>query len=130
MVKLVNRLLLSAKNMNYSKNEYDLPVLIKNNVKVEWVNLDEGYDGDYDPENPNDENLLRFDVSHMVNNEWTEVPDGSYCTQMPASYSDSILQAGLKTIMDAIYDDVSAHGRAKRTCEEMSWIAPHHLVGA
>lgn len=113
-----------------STNEYELPCLIRGKVKVEWVNLDEGNNGDYDPEDPSDENLLRFDVSHMVNNEWVEVPDGSYCTQMPALCGDNILEAGLKTIMDAIYDDVSAHGRAKRTCEEMSWIAPHHLVGA
>ena len=116
--------------MEHSLNEYELPVLIKNNVKVEWVNLDEGTCGDYDPDDPDDTNLLRFDVSYLENGVWTEVPDGSYCTAMPASTNIDVLKIGLKVIMDAIYDDVSSHHRAKRICEDMSWMAPHNLVGA
>jgi hypothetical protein len=116
--------------MNYSLNRYDLPALIKNNVRIDWVNIGEGNDGDYDPTDKYDENLLRFDVSHLVNNEWEPVDDGSYCTQMPATCGNDLLKVGLETIMNSIYDDVSSHGRAKRICEQMSWISPHDLVGA
>lgn len=103
------------------KNEYYLPALIRDNVRIEWVNLGEGYDGDYDEEDPNDVNLLRFDVSVFSNGEWNEVPDGSYCTQVPATASTEVLKDLLVHFMNTIYDDVSAHGKAKRLCESLSW---------
>lgn len=99
--------------------------IIRNNVKIEWVNLGEGYDGDYDETNPDDVNFLRFDVSRLDDNDaWVEVPDGSYCTQMPANSPHQILRTGLRIIMDNIYDDVSNHGKAKKICEKLSWIKP------
>ena len=102
-------------------NEYDLPVIIRNNVKIEWVNLGEGLDGDYDPENPNDFNLLRFDVSRHDGNDWTAIEDGSYCTMIQANAPYAVLQENLVHFMDTIYDDVSNHGKAKRLCEQLSW---------
>lgn len=102
-------------------NEYGLPVLTKNNVKIEWVNLNEGNDGDYDPSDKNDANLLRFDVSHKVNDEWEAVKDGSYCTRVQASTDNQKLLEHLIVFMDIIYDDVSKHGKAKRLCESLSW---------
>jgi hypothetical protein len=105
-----------------SINEYGLPTIIRNNVRIDWVNLGEGNSGDYDENDPNDVNLLRFDVSRFDGNEWVEVPDGSYCTQMPASSPHQTLKVGLKIIMDTIYDDVANHGKAKRLCESLSWM--------
>ena len=104
-------------------NEYELPSIIRNGVKIDWVNLDEGYDGDYDPENPDDVNLLRFDVSKFDtrSNEWTEVEDGSYCTQVPANANHATLRHILTSFMNEIYDDVVNVGKAKRTCEMLSW---------
>lgn len=107
-------------------NEYELPSIIRNNVRIDWVNLGEGYDGDYDPENPDDVNLLRFDVS--INNPksrtWDEVPDGSYCTQVPAKTDHSTLRRILTSFMNEIYDDVVSVGKAKRACERLSWTSP------
>jgi hypothetical protein len=88
----------------YLKQVESLPGIIRGNVKIEWVNLGEGFDGDYDPENPDDRNLLRFEVYRNEGIEWVAIEDGSYCT-----------------LVDAIYDDVSAHGKAKRLCESLSW---------
>ena len=104
-------------------NEYELPSIIRNGVKIDWVNLDEGFDGDYDPENPDDKNLLRFDVSKLdaETNEWTEVEDGSYCTQVPADTNHATLRRILTSFMNEIYDDVVSVGKAKRTCEMLSW---------
>ncbi len=102
-----------------------LPELIRGNVKVEWVNLGEGWSGDYDEDDPDDQNLLRFDVSKRgPDGEWEEVPDASYCTRMPADTDTHILENALLHIMDTIYDDVSNHGKAKRLCESLSWISP------
>ena len=107
----------------FSVNEYELPSIIRNGVKIDWVNLDEGFDGDYDPENPDDVNLLRFDVSKFdtETNEWTEVEDGSYCTQVPADTNHATLRRILTSFMDYIYDDVVSVGKAKRKCEQLSW---------
>ena len=104
-------------------NEYELPSIIRNNVRIDWVNLDEGFDGDYDPENPDDVNLLRFDVSiaNLDNHSWEEVEDGSYCTQVPADTNTETLKRILVSFMDYIYDDIVSVQKAKRKCEQLSW---------
>lgn len=102
-------------------NEFGLPALTRGNVRIEWSNLGEGYDGEYDSENPEDDNLLRFDVSRLEGETWEPINDGSYCTQVKASESHAMLTQHLKDFMDTIYDDVSVHGRAKRLCEQLSW---------
>jgi hypothetical protein len=104
-------------------NEYKLPSIIRNNVRIDWVNLGEGFDGDYDPENPDDKNLLRFDVSRFSDesNTWVEVDDGSYCTQVPADANHATLRRILSSFMDYIYDDVVSVGKSKRKCEQLSW---------
>lgn len=109
------------KDYSVSVNDYGLPVIIRNNVMIEWVNLNEGYDGDYDPENENDANLLRFDVSRFDGKEWQAIEDGSYCTQVAAGTPHTTLVEHLVHFLDTIYDDVSNHGKAKRLCESLSW---------
>ena len=101
-----------------------LPELTRGGVRVEFVNLGEGRSGDYNPEDKRDVNLLRFDVSRRVGREWLAVDDGSFCTLMPAAAKPKVLRGALLHIMNAAYDDVAAHGRAKRTLERMSWISP------
>lgn len=102
-------------------NEYNLPSIIRHNVRIDWVNLNEGNDGDYDPENPEDVNLLRFDVYRHEGPDWAAIEDGSYCTLVPANTDRVTLCEILSHFMDTIYDDVSAHGKAKRLCESLSW---------
>lgn len=104
-----------------SINEYDLPTIIRRNVRIDWVNLNEGNDGDYDPTDKHDTNLLRFDVYRFDGNNWEAIDDGSYCTRVPASTLQVTLVEHLVHFMNTIYDDVSAHGKAKRLCESLSW---------
>lgn len=98
-------------------------------VKVEWVNCDEGWWGDYDPENPEDENLLRFDVSVWQNGQWVEKEDASYCTQFPASASLAdkcrALQILGKEYDYALSDDIEVS--VKKLGERLSWICPEDL---
>lgn len=112
----------------FFENEYYLPALVRNDVKIEWVNLGEGYDGDYDKDNPEDVNLLRFDVSVFKDGEWHEVEDGSYCTQVPATTNKKLLEKILASFMNYIYDDVVGFGKAKRKCEMLSWTSPDNNI--
>ena len=70
----------------------ETPVSISDDtLMVEWVNIGEGICGDYNPDDPEDINLLRFDVSYedksrstAVETVWEEVENASYCTNTPA----------------------------------------------
>ena len=101
----------------YTTNEYDLPVLTREGVRVEWVDLDEREDMDND-ESPR---VLRFDLSRLVDGEWVEVEDGSYCTLVPVKTDPELLRAGLRAIMDEVFEQVRDTGRAKRLAQKLSW---------
>ena len=94
--------------------------LVRNDLKVQWVNLNEGYKGDFDPTDPEDTNLLRFDVHRFDDGNWVAVDDASYCTLMPAKTPEPILQKGLEIIMDRI----AANPSIKKACEDLSYIDP------
>lgn len=104
-----------------------LPSLTRGDLKVEWLNLGEGVNGDYDESDPNDVNLLRFDVSHLVNGEWEPVDDASYCTQMPADTSEKILVQGLENIMGAVSAAVFAGEPVDDICARLSWMSPEYF---
>ena len=58
--------------------------IISDTVRVDFVDLNEGYYGEYDPENPSDKKLLRFDVyTRKRKKAWEALDDGSYCTEIP-----------------------------------------------
>jgi len=108
----------------------DCNVLVKGNVKVEWVELGEGWSGDYNEEDPNDEELLRFDVSIWLPDvddvqgvgDWCDPGDASYCTRFPASATPEQRLKGLELIMNEVYEDATAGHRIKKICEHLSWI--------
>ena len=113
--------------------------LIKGDVKVEWVELGEGWCGDYDPTDPEDTELLRFDVyvragyaeANDVHGEpafdegdggWFVPSDASYCTQVPVDTDEPTRQALLEIIADEVADALPAS--IKKVCERLSWISP------
>lgn len=103
--------------------------LIQNDVMVELHDETcEGWNGDYDATDPNDELLLRFDVSRLVNGEWEPVDNASYCTQLPASTSSDKISKALNSIMSEVADAVRDGASIKKTCERMSWISANELV--
>lgn len=105
----------------FFNNEFGLPSIIRGNVRIDWVDMNEGLDGDYDNENPDDRKLLRFDVYRKQGDQWEAIEDGSYCTMVGESTINNVLIEYLTHFMDTIYDDVSSHGKAKRLCESLSW---------
>lgn len=104
----------------------DLPAAINRRIKVEWTNLGEGINGDYEEGNPADVNLLRFDVYILRNGRWKEVDDASYCTEMPADTDvDTLKRAAAylaKEYAMVLGDDPNAS--VKKLGERLSWICP------
>ena len=99
--------------------------LVKDNVKVIWENIGEGYCGDYDEENSEDENLLRFTVYVNEDGEWREVDDASYCTTVTADTDNRKLMELLNVLMDEFYDVLhyDIYASVKKLGERMSWIS-------
>lgn len=94
-------------------------------IRVEWVFCDEGWWGDYDPTNPDDQALMRFDTYVKIADGWAEFEDGSYCTQTPYDTDPETL-----TRMAQMMANVIAANPGKRTCEMLSWVHPGWLVAA
>ncbi len=99
-------------------------------VKVDWTNLGEGHCGDYNPEDPEDEELLRFDVyvnmaEKREEPDWQEVEDASYCTNVPLSTDMKVLVKLLK-IIHREYRDVITDNEyipsVKKLGERLSWL--------
>lgn len=97
--------------------------MVRDNIMVEWVELGEGLCGDYNPDDPDDIELLRFDVSRLDDKEgWVAIDDASYCTRFPVNSTSEQQQIGLRIIMDRIFDYASQGLSIKNICEEISWI--------
>lgn len=73
-------------------------------VKVQWVNLNEGLNGDFNPNDPEDVNLLRFDVYQKTASGWEPLDDGSYCCQMVANTPAMVLKYAAQYIYERLTD--------------------------
>ena len=96
--------------------------LIQDGIRVEWVELGEGLQGDYNPEDPKDVELLRFDISKKVNRKWEFLDDASYCTQVPVTATPKQRMDLLRLIMSRIYESVISGDSIKKICENLSWL--------
>lgn len=106
--------------------------LIKSGVRAEWLNIGEGLTGDYNPEDQDDIQLLRFDISVRNHGKWAEVEDASYCTQMPADTLAPVLEPGLRYILDEYVQTLRAHpfSSVKKLGERLSWLSPEDFEEA
>lgn len=93
-------------------------------VKVEWNDLKEGYNGDYNPKDPDDVHLLRFDVSTKHDNEddFEAVESASYCSLVPFDTPQDTLIKGLEVIMSNVIVPLAKQESVKRICEKLSWL--------
>jgi hypothetical protein len=112
--------------------------LIQDRVKVEWSDLGEGWNGYYDLDDPDDDALLRFDVSWWLPDsddptnldpsnknafgDWSDPGDASYCTRFPVSATPEQRQKGLEILMNSVYDPLMSNNSIKKLCERLSWI--------
>lgn len=123
--------------MDKGKNFYG-ESRIQDDVMVELVELGEGFEGDYDSSDPDDVELLRFDVSYWHETgecdsalystwsvdkpEWIPCNDASYCTQLPASLTADEREKALDILMSKVYEPVMDKRSIKKLCERLSWI--------
>jgi hypothetical protein len=107
---------------------HPLPHLENNNktVRIEWVDLGEGKDGDYDSTDPNDIPYLRFDVYkwNYFSHDWDTPDSSSYCTRVPRGTDTKTLSELLHVIMEQCEGAVLA-GTHKKILERLSWIDEH-----
>lgn len=103
---------------------------VDGDVKVTLTWIGEGYSGDYDPDDPKDEKLLRFDVYRRVypwNDDtpvWEAVDCGSYCTMLPADTSEAKLENAVHILMRHFKPLVERDVSVKRIAEQMSYLNP------
>jgi DNA-directed RNA polymerase subunit RPC12/RpoP len=112
-------------NCNFKINIYpdeETPVeIFDKELRASWYRAGEGYWGDYNPENPEDRELLRFDIDKMTENGWEAVDDASYCTAVPADTEIDKLVKGIYIIFKE-YKDVDLDS-CKKLGEALSWIS-------
>ena len=120
---------------------------IPTDYKVEWEYIEEGFDGDFNDEDPNDEPLLRFTVSKCAGKSkmtdppdaaywetddeylyWEQLDDCSYCTEVPVDTPKEVLMKMAKYIYEIVYYDLSRGGSGKKICEKLSWINPREFM--
>jgi hypothetical protein len=106
--------------------------LIKGNIKIEWIDLGEGWDGEWDPNDPEDQALLRFNASRRIASAdgaelWDDIPGASYCTRVPADTPEDVQTRLLEFLMEKIYEPILQGQYIKKLCRELSWIEPNGL---
>ncbi len=122
------------------------------NIRVQWDELDEGHCGDYDPDDPDDVELLRFTVYRFDGDDamaahaaqdpqfafllsadghgWQPYDDGSYCTNVPVDTPPEVRQRILEGLMGELHDPVEVEASIKKLAERLSridesWYPPH-----
>lgn len=101
--------------------------LIQDNIKVEWQDIGEGYNGEYNEEDSHDAPLLRFYFSQLIDGEWQDLDDGSYCTLVTANLAEEDQKKLLQILMDQAFDYI-AQDNYKKRLEELSWISADSLL--
>lgn len=97
-------------------------IVILETIKAEWVELGEGLSGEYNPENPDDVELLRFDIFVLEGEKWVAPQDASYCTRVPVSTPAEQRHKLLKIIAEKAYQATQNPMSLKRTLEGLSWL--------
>lgn len=75
--------------------------------RIDWDELGEGFNGDHDPTDPDDVELLRFTIYRNTYEDprqatWVEVEGGSWCTEIPASTDLASRQRMLESMMTEV----------------------------
>ena len=122
-------------NVKTNVNEETIISVDDGLLKVELAYIGEGFTGDYDSNDPDDEPLLRFytyvNSNHGTKEEpsWEEVSDGSYCTSVSKNSEIVHIAEVAKTILlefrkiITCYDEKEGIPSIKKAAEKMSHIS-------
>ena len=97
---------------------------IEGRVRVTLEYIGEGYEGDYDPTDPDDSPLVRFSIDEreLGTEYWEAVDDSSYCTTIPITTPREQLESVARSILAEVQEPVLAGHSIKKLCERLSWI--------
>jgi hypothetical protein len=97
---------------------------LEGRVRVTLEYIGEGYNGDYNPEDSEDEPLIRFTVDKREPGAdyWEAVDDASYCTQLSIFLPRQQLESIARSILAEVTDPVLSGYSIKKLCERLSWI--------
>ncbi len=98
--------------------------LVDGKYRVTLEYIGEGWNGDFDEEDADDQRLLRFSCFETVEGESIEIDDASYCTRLPVGTSDSILQRALQTLMRELKNARDGGDSIRGTMKRLSWLCP------
>lgn len=106
----------------------DLTSVETEHWKACLVDLGEGWNGDYNEDDPEDEPLFRFDYysRESVNDEWQIPNDSSYCTQTNANIGHQLRKEFLEYLIEQV-EDLSWDANIKHLCESLSWTRIEHI---
>jgi len=106
-------------------------ILERGDFRVTWEWIGEGWSGDYDEEDEQDDPLLRFSVDqHIFPDEdseenaesyWEQLDDASYCTRLPITTPTKHLAIAAAQILEEVEDHPDNY---KRELESLSWFEP------
>ena len=112
----------------YGTDDETVAEIDDGNIKVEWANIGEGYNGDYNPNDPDDVELLRFYVYEWDDGYWEPVDDASYCTTVPLHSDPDIIEETIRVLYKRFADVIyNRSGSVKKLGEMMSWISPDNI---
>jgi hypothetical protein len=105
-------------------------------VLVEWTDLGEGIEGDYDPTDPDDEPLLRYDAYIRMEGgdkdeglefsfyrdliAWGTCDNSSFCTNVHANTPDAVLHSLAKDMANEL--SLVIHEGWKSRAQQLSWV--------
>jgi hypothetical protein len=95
-------------------------------IKIQLVDLNEGDNGEYNPEDPLDEKLWRVDFYYRMKRKgaWQPFDDGSYCTQLPVAVHPKVVRSILIHMYCEITRRYNEGEHLKRVFESLSWVDP------
>lgn len=109
------------------EEDLTLVKVIEGEYKVEWNWIGEGYKGDYDPHDPEDQALLRFYCFRKNKGLWEEIDFTSFCTKVVRTTSHERLKELTVPILRALNmylrpEQYSASKELERQLERCSWM--------
>lgn len=101
-------------------------------IAVCWEDLGEGFGGDYDPEDPDDERLLRFalEVRHAGSGEWDPQWSDGYCTSVGADADEQTRAGGLAHIARLVRLAAVTGQGTSTAAANASWITTEQAAAA
>jgi hypothetical protein len=103
---------------------FDDVEVIRDNIRLAWEYIGEGWNGDHDEEDPDDTPLLRFSIEWRENadSDWDGLEDASYCTGLPIDTDANTLREYADNIIDSLSSTKERPIGYKRALELWSWI--------